>query len=946
MDLSTSSDIPHSDDLAALLTSPDECPSSLTKATTFSDEIHALHETEAETQRLLHAQGNPVQHRSWTTKDVFHSDPEEFTSSQAMATGPFITSSPPPTPSPPKKRKFAELKLGENTLARPPKAQRTYYGINIHQLLDEAKAEEDLPPPVAELPTPPAEQPTSKKASLLWTEKYRARKFTDLIGDERTHRAVMHWLKRWDPIVYPGTQRSKTKKSGNAFNPNGLEEKAHRKILLLTGPPGLGKTTLAHVCAKQAGFEVQEINASDERSGNVVKGRIRDMVGTENVKGTEAKTVEGSTQRKAGKPVCVIVDEVDGVVSGTGGGGGGEGGFIKALLDLVMLDAKNSSPLGSMSQAPTKNKKDRFRLLRPLILICNDIYAPALRGLRQSTHAEIIHVRKPPVQSLVSRLQGIFERERVPADVDGVRRLCEATWGISSRKEDKNGAGAGEGDMRGILVVGEWVAGKVRALRESTGDAQLRLTRRWVEENILSDLSHGGGAARGLGRGGPKDIVDRVFQEGAGFPRSSNTFQTPMPSTTSASTTPQGVAESAKRTATTRLRELLDTHGESDRILTDVFTSYPSHPFQDDTFLSKPAQAYEWLHFHDALSSAVYSSNEWELAPYLSTPVLGMHHLFATPTRAQYQASLNQPDDPEAAPAHPFTGPGALWVASETHKSSLSNLQALQSSLSLELSRAFNSPSAVATDLLPYLLRMLNPNINPTIVGGKDGGGTASVRKASEQACASRAVNAMSATGVRFEKTKVTHLEDAGVLPSSVGFGQKDFIYRMAPSLDELGTFATGGKVFTDAAGAGVSVGGNGSKARFAVRQHLEQEFLKAEKARAETARLARFGYGLPSDTPGDQGQSAAQGAQAGEKLVEAVKRKQARDFFGRPIIRTEPEAGSVEAVARENRRKKARVGVPEDEEGAEGRVWVTYHEGFSNAVKKPISIGAMMLGL
>lgn len=666
---------------------------------------------------------------------------------------------------------YEQLIAGRSTV-ETGKAQKSYYGINVHDLLDQAVNRTDTRQNIGhrvDIPQPSTESPIHTKSAkkgrtMLWTEKYRARKFTDLVGDERTHRTVLRWLKGWDPIVFPGSSRPKPKKV--TFE-EATAERAQRKIMLLTGPPGLGKTTLAHVCARQAGYEVVEINASDERSSTVVKGRIRDIVGTENVRGVNTKCDSG-TVRKAGRPVCVVVDEVDGVV------GGSEGGFIKALMDLVTLDSKNSSAVGASSGTTTtkKSKKgDRFRLLRPMILICNDVYHPSLRPLRSSSVAEIVHIRRPTLDKVVARLSSVFVMEGVAFDGDGVRTLCEASWGISNRRENRtSSSNTGEGDMRSILIVGEWVAARLRAMDSLSPNKSARLTRSWVEKNLLQNLSHGGGGARGIGRGGAKEAVERVFQEGAGFPRAE--------ASTLASThkgeslgDSVGVREAGKRRALDRLREIIDMSGETDRIMTDCFAAYPSQPFQDDMYLSKPNAAYEWLHFHDCLSSKVHSGQEWELAGYLSQPTLGFHHLFASPAK-HHSANDRKRWDEEVQDPLPFSGPRADYEASETLKQNKAILQGVQSSLSISLFRSFKSAEDISTDLVPHLNRVLMPNVKPIVVGGSgEQKGIVSVRKGSEKAMLERAVGVMGGVGVTFERSRI----EGGYS------GTNSYVYRMEP---------------------------------------------------------------------------------------------------------------------------------------------------------------------
>lgn len=143
---------------------------------------------------------------------------------------------------------------------------------------------------------------------MMWSEKHRPTSILGMVGNEEARAGVVRWLGNW-------------KKGG--------------KPLLLTGPPGTGKTTMARIVSTKYEYDVVDLNASDVRS----KSRINEIL-----KPVLANV--GITGR-----IMVFIDEVDGIHGRFDYGG------VAALLELIK---KSPIPIMMAANAAEGDRMDKI----------------------------------------------------------------------------------------------------------------------------------------------------------------------------------------------------------------------------------------------------------------------------------------------------------------------------------------------------------------------------------------------------------------------------------------------------------------------------------------------------------------------------------------------------------------------------------------------------------
>uniref|UniRef100_A0A8K9ULS4 Replication factor C subunit 1 n=1 Tax=Oncorhynchus mykiss TaxID=8022 RepID=A0A8K9ULS4_ONCMY len=201
--------------------------------------------------------------------------------------------------------------------------------------------------------------------SLLWVDKYRPQNLKAVIGqqgDQSQANKLLRWLKNWHTHHAVGGFTS-TKDNGSSF-----------KAALLSGPPGVGKTTTAALVCEELGYSYVEMNASCTRSKNSLKQVIAESLNNTSIN----NFYTGSSQTVSSKHV-LIMDEIDGMAGNEDRGG------IQEMIGLI--------------------KQSRI----PIICMCNDRNHQKIRSL--ANYCFDLRFQRPRLEQIKGAMMSIAFKE-------------------------------------------------------------------------------------------------------------------------------------------------------------------------------------------------------------------------------------------------------------------------------------------------------------------------------------------------------------------------------------------------------------------------------------------------------------------------------------------------------------------------------------------------------
>lgn len=236
--------------------------------------------------------------------------------------------------------------------------------------------------------SPPSAGSTTLQQHSLWADKYKPVSTKHIIGqqgDRSNVKKLIKWLQDWHSN-HSGKKKL-VRPSPWAKDHTG----SYFKAALLSGPPGVGKTTTAHLVCKELGFDVVEFNASDTRSKKLLHEEVSELLNNKSLSGY----FHGAAGRKPTENHVLIMDEVDGMAGNEDRGG------MQELIQLI--------------------KGCRV----PVICMCNDRHHPKIRSL--TNYCFDLQFSRPSIKQIGGAMMSICFKEGIKMSPETLNDIITGT---------------------------------------------------------------------------------------------------------------------------------------------------------------------------------------------------------------------------------------------------------------------------------------------------------------------------------------------------------------------------------------------------------------------------------------------------------------------------------------------------------------------------------------
>jgi len=289
-----------------------------------------------------------------------------------------------------------------------------------------------------------------------WTEKYRPKTLIEIVGNPGAAEQIRKWAEKWA--------------QGNPSP----------RALTLIGTPGIGKTSAAEALAKDMGWDIVEMNASDQRNADAIKN-IALRASQYNTFDDEGNFLSHTD----GRLKLIVLDEADCLY------GNSDRGAMPVIAELIKTARQ------------------------PVILIANDGYGLNRKSSVIKDQTLQITFRRPTAASITKVVRNVAKSEGVEIEEDAAIRIADnASGDIRAALRDLQSLASGKtlvtADMANALSGREArsemfdVVGAVYRRRDpelarklySQADTDPETLALWLSDNMPYECSNSGDLVR------------------------------------------------------------------------------------------------------------------------------------------------------------------------------------------------------------------------------------------------------------------------------------------------------------------------------------------------------------------------------------------------------------------------------------------------------------------